>query len=66
MVKWYTKTMETLKDLWKLPEGKILLIFLGLVLGGMAAEQVWWTNYAPKGTTRCVESFTGIVCTHKK
>ena len=65
-MKWYTKTMETLKGIWKLPDGKLVIICLGLLLGGMAAEQAWWTNYAPKGTTRCVESFTGILCTHKK
>lgn len=58
--------METLKDLWKLPEGKMLLIFGTVILLATIGEQVWWTNFAPKGTTRCVETVTGIVCLHKK
>lgn len=65
-MKWYTKTMETLKDLWKLPEGKMLLIFGTVILLATIGEQVWWTNFAPKGTVRCDHTTTGIVCITKK
>lgn len=58
--------METLKGIWKDPEGKILLTFIAAIALAAVGEQVWWTNFAPKGTTRCVETVTGIVCLHKK
>jgi hypothetical protein len=58
--------METLKGIWKDPEGKILLTFIAVIALAAVGEQVWWTNFAPKGTTRCVETVTGIVCLHKK
>lgn len=58
--------METLKGMWKLPEGKMLFTFIAVITLAAVGEQVWWTNFAPKGTTRCVETVTGIVCLHKK
>lgn len=65
-VKWYTKTMETLKEMWQLPSGKMLIICVGLILADMVGEQVWWSNFAPKGSVRCDHTTTGIVCVTKK
>lgn len=65
-MKWYTKTMETLKEMWDHPEGKMFIIGVGLILASAIGEQVWWTNFAPKGSVRCDHTTTGIVCVTKK
>jgi len=64
--KWYTGTMDDFKAVLKTTEGKFLVGCLAFILVGMAAEQYWWTHSAPRGTLRCTESFTGIVCMRKK
>ncbi len=58
--------MESLKDLWKLPDGKLVIIGVGLILANLIGEQVWWYGFAAKGTVRCDHTTTGIVCITKK
>jgi len=58
--------METLKEMWDHPEGKMFIIGVGLILASAIGEQVWWTNFAPKGSVRCDHTTTGIVCVTKK